>query len=192
MFLYRFDNAPELVEGWTHRQAADQRLARAHPAARRHGAVRHGRRSGAHGAAGPQPQEGRRDHLGRQRHEQPQRRLLGQAADSRRPRFWCTRSASMGRPNRCWSAISIRRARRRAAPRFRCRFRCRAAGAHRRPRRSRRRGRRDNNPRWRSPSRRPRERRGAARHHRRQRRHEPRSSATRAISIRRRPASPTS
>ena len=39
VFLYRFDNTPELVEGLDSRQAPDQRVALPHPAARRHGAL---------------------------------------------------------------------------------------------------------------------------------------------------------
>ena len=56
---------------------------RAHPAARRDGAVRRGGRGGAARADRPASQEGARRHLGRQRHEQPDDRARAEAVDSR-------------------------------------------------------------------------------------------------------------
>ncbi len=68
VFLYRFDNRPELVEGWTTDRRRIARGARTHPAARRHLALRRGRRGDAAGADRPEPEEGAGRDLGRQRH----------------------------------------------------------------------------------------------------------------------------
>ena len=166
-------------KGWTRDKRRISDCARPHPAARRHGAVRRGRRGGAAGAAGAQPQEGGRHHLRRQRHEQPHRRLRGEAVDSR------DRSARLRDRHRPAGSTQYVPTGSAAASA--------AATASRRgpiplpfpmpggapppspppPCRSRRTGPiRGGSSRWRRrrQQRRPRQRRGAARHHRRQRR----------------------
>ena len=103
-FLYRFSADADLVHDWTEdRDRLSSSLA-PHSPQRRHRDVRRGRRGGADGAGRPESQEGGRDHLGRQRHQQPRQRVGRQAAGASRPRCWSTRSASTARDNRRFSA----------------------------------------------------------------------------------------
>ena len=141
VFLYRFDNQPELVEGWTRDKRRVSESLQPHPAARRHGALRRGRRRRAPRAAGPQQEEGRRHHLGRQRHEQPHRRLRGEAVDPRDRGARLRDRDRRGRPTAAATAVrSIRVVRSSCSAasrrgRSRCRFPCRAAAVRRRRRR---------------------------------------------------------
>ena len=81
VFLYRFDNQPELIESWTTDRERVATRSRPHQAARRDVALR--RRGGgrAAGANRPAPQEGHRPPLRRQRHEQPRHDSRGQVDD---------------------------------------------------------------------------------------------------------------
>ena len=65
------------------RQTPGQRSAQAGQAAWRHCTLRRRRGRRASGAAGTQQEEGRGDHLGRQRHKQPHGRVRGEAVDPR-------------------------------------------------------------------------------------------------------------
>ena len=74
-FMYRFSADPELVHDWTDNRNAVSRALVPRAPQRRHGDVRRRGRSGADGAGGPQSQEGDRVDLGRQRHQQPPARV---------------------------------------------------------------------------------------------------------------------
>ena len=81
-FLYRFSAGPDLVQDWTtDRRALSWSLGRVNPngGTAMYDAVAEAVPM-AHG--GPQPQEGDRDHLRWQRHEQPRRRRRSASAGS--------------------------------------------------------------------------------------------------------------
>ena len=83
VFLYRFSNDPVLEQPWTtDRERVSGALRRIVP---RGGTAMYDTVAEAVPLAqsGPQPQEGARRHLGRQRHELADRRLGGEAADPR-------------------------------------------------------------------------------------------------------------
>ena len=70
VFLYRFDNQPQLVHGWTTDRDRICERAAAASAARRHDPLRRDRAGAADGREGAASQEGPADHLGRERLEQ--------------------------------------------------------------------------------------------------------------------------
>ena len=83
VFLYRFDNRPELVSPWTRNKDQVAAELRRHSAARRHDAVRRDRGSHSARRNRTQPQEGAAHHLRRQRLEQLHEDRRAEAADSR-------------------------------------------------------------------------------------------------------------
>ena len=97
VFLYRFDSRPELVQPWTTDRRAVGAVARRGQAERRDRDLRHGRRGDSARAVGRQQQEGARRDLRRQRHEQPHARAASCSSSSANPKCWSTRSASMRR-----------------------------------------------------------------------------------------------
>ena len=81
VFLYRFDNQPELIETWTTDRERIATRAGPDPAPRRHIAVRRGGVGGAARADRASSKEGDRRDLGRQRHEQPRHDSRDQSDD---------------------------------------------------------------------------------------------------------------
>ena len=141
VFLYRFDNAPELVEGWTtDKQRISDSLGRIQPRggtalydtvaeAVRMAQQGRNRKKAVVIISDGNDTSSRSDVYSRQ------------ATDSRRPRFSSTPIGIDGpaEPMLVSNQYPPRAAA--ARDRFPCRFRCPAAGVRRRPRRSRRRGR---------------------------------------------------
>ena len=102
---------------------------RARQPVRRHGDVRRRGRGRADGAGRPEPQEGDRADLGRQRHQQPPRRPRSASSWFAKPKCSSTRSGSTARANRRFRGGGRRRRSCGRRRRFRSRFPAAVAAA---------------------------------------------------------------